>query len=59
MPTGLLDPNEYVNEGAKQELYKETSSNATFKNILSISQSHRKLQISMEVIIPKATIGTS
>jgi ADP-ribose pyrophosphatase YjhB (NUDIX family) len=41
MPTGLLDPNEYVNEGAKRELYEETSLNATFKNILSIRQSHR------------------
>ena len=59
VPTGLLDPNEYVNEGAKLELYQERSLNATSKNILSISQSHRKLQISKEVIIPKATIGTS
>ena len=41
MPTGLLDPNEYVNEGAKRELYEETSLTATFKNILSIRQSHR------------------
>ncbi|MGK3762569.1 MAG: ADP-ribose pyrophosphatase YjhB (NUDIX family) [Bacillariaceae sp.] len=41
MPTGLLDPNEYVHEGAKRELYEETSLNATLNNIISIRQSHR------------------
>jgi len=41
MPTGLLDPNEHVHDGARRELQEETALNATVKNIVSIKQSHR------------------
>jgi len=41
MPTGLLDPNEHVHDGARRELQEETALNATVKSIVSIKQSHR------------------
>jgi len=41
MPTGLVDPGEYVPEAASRELLEETGIEATMSSILCIRQAHR------------------
>jgi 8-oxo-dGTP pyrophosphatase MutT (NUDIX family) len=41
MPTGLLDPNEDVPDGAVRELYEETGLKASLKGIICFRQAHR------------------
>jgi len=41
MPTGLVDPQEYVPEAASRELLEETGVEATMSGILCIRQAHR------------------
>ncbi|VEU40448.1 unnamed protein product [Pseudo-nitzschia multistriata] len=41
MPTGLVDPQEYVPEAASRELLEETGIEATMSSILCIRQAHR------------------
>jgi len=41
MPTGLVDPGEYVPEAASRELLEETGIEATMGSILCIRQAHR------------------
>ena len=41
MPTGLVDPHEYVHEPATPELSKETGIDATLSGILCVRQAHR------------------
>jgi 8-oxo-dGTP pyrophosphatase MutT (NUDIX family) len=41
MPTGLVDPREYVQEAASRELLEETGIEASMSRILCIRQAHR------------------
>jgi len=41
IPTGLVDPHEYVQDAASRELLEETSIDAAMSGIICVRQAHR------------------